>query len=330
MTIDEVHLKLQRYHLSSFLIERTVTLFISSNSSFSECTRKNALYPPLTTSDPMSITVKYDRRRISNSEHTYISTGRQTPSRTASFTSCSFRNLKFSGYSGGAIYFSGYSQATLTVTDSLFEHCEVKISQGNGHGGGAIYCSTISTVRISSSAFISCMCNTTNDSDGGAIELWIIVSQSTISGCTFIFCHSDDNGGALSVWNSGAADQLICKDSLFLSGTCEDCGGAIIFWNHNDIRKCSNTLFAHNKGVYGGAYANNILIQTQKYLFLFCFFIENSGSYGNDIFLSSLPSESPLLHCLSTSFEGKIVKGYDTWLPLGILSLNFDVRMRSE
>ena len=293
----------------------------SSNSSFTDCVGTSS-HNPLANADSTYTTCINDDGRITECEGTTMPGGRQTPSESATFISCIFKNLIDCGINGGAIYFADQNEGSLNVKDCFFERCEVKISQGNGNGGGAIYCRAASAVHISSSEFLSCLCNTTDNSDGGAIEMWEISSQPIISQCTFIFCQSDDDGGALSVWKSQAINKCICKDSVFLCGSCEDCGGGIIFWNNDDVLKCSNALFTDNEGLYGGSYANNIITQTQNYLLSFCFFMNNAAKYGNDVYFDYSLPDTPLLHCFSTATEksvcyldGHFIYNFDDWLP---------------
>ena len=245
-------------------------------------------------------------------------TGRQTPSESATFISCIFRNLILSGYSGGAIYFSGYSQATLTVTNCVFEHCEVSISSGDGAGGGAIYCGGVSTVRISSSTFLSCMCNTTNNSDGGGIKLYR-TSDPLVSQCTFLSCRVSDDGAGLSVWNDTCdEDMLICEGCRFINGyatgSSDPFGGGVMMWYNTHILRCSDILFAHNYAELGGAYATDYNKNEPNYPLRFCFFHGNTGDSGNDVCFESISSSYDthyFLHCCSTTISYRIQRWHD-------------------
>ena len=233
--------------------------------------------------------------------------GQQKPTQSATFIGCTFRIMIGSGINGGAIYFADKSNGILTITQCLFDHCEVSVSKGDGTGGGGIYAKSVSNVDISDSSFIHCMCNTTNNSDGGAIELNIITIQPKISECTFIFCHADDDGGAVSIRSSNAANPIVCNDCRYTHCSVSHImnlgpgGGGMILWENNNFMRCTNILFSDNEGTYGGAYANNKITQSPNCLLSFCFFNKNTGTYGNDLYFPSLPSQCPCMHCLSTS-----------------------------
>ena len=142
-----------------------------------------------------------------------------------------------------------------------------------------------------------------------------ISSQPLVSECIFTFCHADDDGGGLSLWNSVANDKCICKDSIFLKNTCGDYGAGIILWDNDNRFKCSNILFTQNTAKYGAAYTTNKLTAIPNYILSFCFFNKNTGTYGSDIWSSSTPDPFPLLHCSSTSSSSRIYNDNDNWLP---------------
>ena len=121
---------------------------------------------PLDNDDPIYKNCVNENGTVTNCEGTSMRTGRQTPTQSATFTACTFRSLIGTGITGGAISFANIENGILTIADCLFEHCEINVSQGNGIGGGAIYGRSVSQVDISLSSFLSCMCNTTNNSDG--------------------------------------------------------------------------------------------------------------------------------------------------------------------
>ena len=242
--------------------------------------------------------------------------GRHNLLSSATFISCIFTNLIAFGYSGGAIYFADQSEGTLTVTNCFFEHCEVSISQGNGNGGGAIYAGSVSKVNIVCSSFIRCRCNNTNRSDGGAIGLYNILTHPRVTACTLLFCMAEDDGGAMSLWSSsGDANQLFCDQSFFLQNTASgstDPGGGCIILYHSTALPCSNCLFCDSTAFYGGAlYLNCSIYLDNNYTVRFCFFCRNSAAQANDIYFYSALSDSPLIHCFSTSSSTRLSNGKD-------------------
>ena len=250
------------------------------------------------------------------------------------FTDTDFIRCSNNG-NGGAISFQNQVSGILTVSRCAFYSCTCTTSgSDDGNGGGAIYANNIAKVTIFATSFLSCACYSLNGCDGGAIELWKISSQPMITDCHFILCHADDDGGAVSIWNSSATNTVICTDCRFLSCSVPDdntvqlwpWAGGIMLWNNNNILRFSNILFVENKGYYGGAFATNSYGSSPNYLLTFCFFTKNSGTFGNDVgFAYFQPSNTTALFlcCYSTSASKRVCYYYDpqyyitdvVWLP---------------
>ena len=227
-----------------------------------------------------------------------------------SFSNCDFiscnNNQNSPRENGGAISYL-VSNGNLTVTLCYFYRCIAYSMQG-----GAIDARYANDVIISSSTFVHCEAYAaTTYSGGGAVDLWYINKQLSISLCSFVSCFSKDDGGAAAIWSSSATDnQIVCQECRFINGAATGssnaCGGGIILWDNSNVLKCTNILFALNTASYGGAYATNNIYVAPHYILSFCFFNRNTGTYGNDIYFLSWPSYSPFLYCFSTSESDRI------------------------
>ena len=245
---------------------------------------------------------------------------------THTFKSCSWKDCSDS--LGGAISFRDHTASSLIVTQCVFCSCKSTSSEWMT-GGGAIHCYKVSSVSINFSSFFSCSCS---GGGSGGINLCYIQNQPSLWKCDIIACSASADGGGISVWHSYAKDdQLICTQcriiNCYLTTEINNgytfVGGAIILWMNTDLLKCSDSLFACNTGWGGGAYANDHNLAAQNYALSFCFFHQNKGTCGNDIYLSSLPSYSACLHCFSTSdsdrigyYSGHFTSTNTNWLPL--------------
>ena len=263
-------------------------------------------------------------------------TGRQTPTQSATFISCTFKNMIGRDVTGSAISFTNIDNGILTITKCLFDHCEAKVSQGNGVGGGAMYAKSVSKVDISSSSFLYCLCKTIDNSDGGAIELTELSSQPKISGYIFCFCYADDDGGGVVIWKCYAFDLFVSSNCRFIncsipngdSNPFYSLAGGLMLWKNNGVFKCSDFLFAYNEGWYGGAYATNVNTDTPNYPLRFCFFHANTATYGSDIsfeFYQKAYATEYFSDCFTTSSTNSVhdhenSKDYSDWLPLGASS----------
>ena len=246
------------------------------------------------------------------------------------FTNTDFVSCTCSG-NGGAISFSNAASGTLTVSWCFFSSCTCTTTSTREDecGGGAIYVNSVSKVVVSSSLFSSCACYSSNGCDGGAIELWSISFQPLISICIFNLCRAADDGGALSIWESSGLNPFVCTDCTFLSCNCGGTGGCLIMWGNSEEFKGCNMLFASGRAAHGGAFATSSSSSHPNYEILFCFFLRNTASSGNDILFSVLPSDLPILHCLSTSDPQRIAYwqnkntfsvDYSNWLPIGVIA----------
>ena len=92
-------------------------------------------------------------------------------------------------------------------------------------------------------------------------------------------------------------------------------GGISVYLNTYNVG-ISNTLFTECYNEYGGAVWMSFPSSDPSDTLCFCFFNQNTGIHGNDIYFKVQPSNSPLLHCLSTSAPRRIYNGNDNWITL--------------
>ena len=236
------------------------------------------------------------------------------------FRDTDFSKCIYTGNGGAICYVT--SGGTLSITSCTFNSCSCSSSGGDGNGGGAIYASSLSKIEITSSIFLSCNC--TGSCDGAAVELYHISYQPLVTRCDFLYCSADDDGGGLSIWYSSASNLFSCNNCRFVVCTVPNiykseisAGGGLSVWANSVIFQYSNLLFSSNEGWKGGSYASDKYTEAPNYLFSFCFFNHNTGTYGNDMYITSLPLDSPLLHCFSAS------------LPEGIRYWNGEIWMRA-
>ena len=131
--------------------------------------------------------------------------------------------FRFKAAQGGAVYTTGDS---LTVTDSIFDHC-ISGKTGNGNGGGGIN-TTADTLTITDTVFQSC--NAVHQ--GGAVYQYQYLNNvmnetgktMTLSGCSFIDCTSR-SGGAVEadVTNVDVSDCTFLR--CIADGTTPNSGG---------------------------------------------------------------------------------------------------------
>ena len=110
-------------------------------------------------------------------------------------------------------------------------------------------------------------------------------------------------------------------------------GGTMLIWDNEELIQLSNCLFSIcNSGKYGGAIDHSLShYQSERYPIRYCFFKNNTGIYGNDIYIAFLPSDDVCLHCYSNSESHRV--GYwnntyasstdSNWLPQTPITINF-------
>ena len=201
--------------------------------------------------------------------------------------------------------------------------------------GGAIDARSTDYVTISSSSFISCKSHSkSGSSGGGGVDLWYIKIHPSIRFCWFLYCSSGNDGGGAAICNSSVTtNQMVCDDCRFIkcsvpkdpNHSLSPVAGGIIIWHNTQPAKSSNLLLKLNEAAFGGALGTHSTFYSLTLIIIsFCFFCTNVGVHGNDVYISSVPSQPPFLHCFSTSASGRIgyynEHGYDStdcdWLPL--------------
>ena len=241
---------------------------------------------------------------------------------SAVFTSCEWKQCSASD--GGAIYIATHN------VELRVDKCQFLLCVAQSIGGG-IYAHSSSCIAVQELFFHSCQSKTTDLSyGGGGIFLYAISTQIQIAFSTFCNCEAICDGAGVDIhefylsqsssYAFSACRFIKCTNSK--SEWCE--GGALLLWNIT-LLPCTNSLFSGNEGWAGGAYGTNCVSCKPHYQMYFCFFHINLASYGNDIYFLSQLSNSPLLHCFSTSDETRIYNGNDyNWLPLGDIRYKID------
>ena len=127
---------------------------------------------------------------------------------------CSFIDCIADAECGGAIYVQGINKVTLT--ESMFIHCEILSSHYYENGGGCVYLESVTTeVLIKSSSFL----DSTVAQDGPGVDMWFCScttsNSNTFQECMFIKCKGNDEGGGIMAWrntyNIGISNTLFCK-----------------------------------------------------------------------------------------------------------------------
>ena len=299
--------------------------------------RTRSINPPSTINADPTYTKCINRNgTIQNCENEEMLPHRQTPQSSVKFIKCVFINMIALEESGGAIFYT-VSGGSLHIVECVFETCETRINKDSGTGGGAVFATSLSELIISSSLFLACACYTSGSSDGGAIEMFALGSNVVIGACLFISCHTDDDGGAVCMWDFLLWQGTCILDCSFVkcegTHTTSSDGGALLVCNSNAAVGCSNTLFAHCHSEFRGGGATYHIYNTSNHhsslhLFTFCFFNNNSAEFkpGNDVYFHQCMPTQPFVHCCSKTRENRISyysnNDYhfdkDDWLPLGI------------
>ena len=167
--------------------------------------------------------------------------GRQNPSQSTTFISCTFTHLR-STSNGGAISFSNKANGILTVSFCIFTECSCTVPCAEFYGGGAVF-SNCGKFFSSSSSYISCV----SPSHGGGI-LTQTSCVATIASSAFISCSASFAGGGMISYNGSSVSV---SDSRFMCCHCTLYGGGLY---HNCLQSqpitLRNSLFTQNEAFY--------------------------------------------------------------------------------
>ena len=197
----------------------------------------------------------------------------------------------------------------------------------------------INTLIILSSSFVLCCAPQTNKDNCGAGGVFVYqVTSLSLSNTLFASCFTGSSGAGAyfeSVKGSVQSPQTV-NHCIFVSciaeGNSPD-GGGLGITNSDYTTKCTNSLFSICKSDNGGGFLIAYAAQPEPYPLRFCFFHNNYATYGTDVCFPYLPSNSPFVHCFSTSDTPRLhywhlnstsSKAYNNWLPQGILLITID------
>ena len=327
------------YHLFSFtfygiicsgLTQKTILYFLSSNSSFNECVRKQNQHTIRTNQNNALRSVQVNSPCSDTYWEECLSVSRQRVTSATSFTfkKCIFNSLSDTSGDGGggAIYYS--SPSIETYTSLLVASCS--FSECSALDGGALYLSTLSTFELQNSLFYKCS-STLDIYEHGGGSVWItnIQQQLSLLENDFISSTCLASGGGVLIQECSA---LISSSSVLLSCRFVDCtatdaspdGGGVCIWNNSQTIGISTCLFSLcNSDDDGGAIRHKLDdYEADSFPIRFCFFDKNTANSGNDIQFNILPSDAPCLYCFSPSESprvgtyGEIYYNTDySWLP---------------
>ena len=299
--------------LCSGLTDKTPLSFISSNSSFSECERNhNNIYSITLNNDDNAPQCTIDDQTPTNKECSTSSRNDLNQNKNYKFTFCIFSNLNGGNNYGGAIKCTG-SNSRLSINKCTFTDCSCT-SEASSYPGGAIYAQSISSFSVRHSIF-EWDRDTQQAYDGGAICLYTIPSV-TIHDNTFTKCYTTGLGGAIFLAESStnAGTATIINNCKFLSCKGPFNGGGGVCDHHNNqydnfvtdsiFCKCS-TYRAGGFCIIHEPYSH----YPPQYCTKYCFFTQNTASFGNDVFVEWYnPDSDPLVccHCFSTSDSDRV------------------------
>ncbi|KAH7815454.1 uncharacterized protein MONOS_5690 [Monocercomonoides exilis] len=203
---------------------------------------------------------------------------------------------------GGALFVHDNENAILTVENSSFARCNASSSNGGG-----IFALNIAECIVIHTIFIQCTTASKTNSGGGGIKTENINTQSMVDDCTFNFCSSGDDGGAIYVYRTKTQRQKNCIINSFFddcqcNSSSDGAGGAILHWGPVDKVIISNCHFCNCHSMCGGgAVCQNIYSNNDGILFYYCFFHNNlCAKGGHDIALHSSTKNNIDSSCYST------------------------------
>ena len=244
------------------------------------------------------------------------------------FNLCTWNSCSASGDAGGAL------KCTRTGTKVCIDSCSF-ISCSAYKQGGAIHTSSIHTLDMKRSFFHKCSTSTTSDNHGsGAIWIYGIHEQLSISKNDFISCTSKASGGAsiIQQCSSNVKGQIInqCRCIQCNATDMSPDGGALYIPTSTELIGLEDCLFSLCHSLYGGALDHSLSnYKEHTYPIRYCFFNKNTVSesgYGNDVVLRNhlLDNNNPVLqHSFSTSTSIRVGYYYNSnwykndfnWLP---------------
>ena len=285
--------------LCSGLTDKTILSFISSNSSFTECVRKQIPFYHFLFNN-----IIHCRDQTFSSDIRCKHTGSPISDSSGihTFTNDDFKDCYSSNDHGGAIKCTG-SNTELIVTGCTFTDCHV--SKPSSYRGGGIYAESIKSVTPQSCYFTSC-----SGFWGGGFYINEIGSTPSLSGCIFVSCKGHYLGGEAFVGQcTKTSSFIVCNDCIFIKGnnvsssTYLRGGGFYLdIYESTHANAISNNLFTGNSvNNRGGGLAIYEESKGLDYSVYFCFFSDNSAtSGGSDVFLTSITFNS-FIHSFTTS-----------------------------
>ena len=250
-----------------------------------------------------------------------------------SFINCHWTSCSVPGDAGAAIKCAS-SNSLLTVTGCSFSFCTAP------HQGGAIHTFGLHTLDVKESFFYRCSTNTISDNQGsGAVWINTIQQRLCVSENSFISCTSKASGGAFILWKCHAniKGAEVINNCRYIDCNATDetpDGGAVWICNNSQLIGFTNCFFSLCNALtgYGGSFRHEgSAYQPQSFPIRYCFFNNNRGTYGNDVYLNFSPSDPPLLHCFSTTDTNRFTfwdvtsnrlcnpENQNDWLPLDYL-----------
>ena len=240
--------------LCSGLSDKTKLSFVSANSSFIECVRKNQLFHLFSVAD-----------NTHSPTCTINGTAATTPDCNTSlnnffddtslyvFTSCVWSAC--AGDFGTAICVCN-PDIELTVNDCQFVSCEASSVNGSG-----IYAQSANIVHVQNSLFYDCkvLSGSNGEEGGGGIYLNSISTETLITTSDFIKCVVKYDGGGVNIWSSNSTNG---NDKTFQKCRFIKChgdneyyseGGGIMAYDNNYYIGITNCLFCECKNCFGGA-----------------------------------------------------------------------------
>ena len=255
-------------------------MFTSSNSSFTECVRKDSIV--------LSASRSNINRQVTGTVVSHQDIDLSIDSEDGPlyiFESCSFNNLINSG-NGGAITCTGtvsnYFKPQLAIKESSFNSCK----STSGYGGG-VCVAGLSLFIVDKAYFFNC--NSTTQSGGG-----LTFSSSTclpvISDTTFISCYARnyyssadyaDDGGGVSIGCSFPSTKLhyIIESCRFISCGCYDWGAGGNIAISSAVLGCADSLFSSCQCLLASALGISLETADADFLIRFCWFGYNTGTY---------------------------------------------------
>ena len=237
-----------------------------------------------------------------------------------SFSNCQWSDFENS-LPGSCIYLDD-SSSSLIVEKCSFTDCTV-----NKGCGGAIFLSHLNKVKIVLSSFLRCNILSAfhHENGGGGVFLEYVSDEVIIHSSSFLDSSVPHDAGGADMWycNCTTGHTNTFNDCKFIKciGADSD-GGGIMAWLNTYNVGISNTLFAYCSTALGGGIRIYVPLSVPPQFITFCFFDNNSGTWGHDVCVTPELNDSPLLHCFSTKDEKRL--GYWTEDNPGLYSVEIN------